>query len=218
VDPDHGAGGIDVARRGQHADPNAFPPYGEVFPNGIAGARSNGSGYVIKDPAVVAAAHDRAVAALGSATPGIPALGSAGTLPVGVHAAAWDDFQARFVTTPRRSELAGQLGPVLDALRGAGIPNAVIGGSYVTSKPAPGDVDLGYFAPTSDAARAARTALAALVERSPDVHAYPVDALLPEAPTLGVRPGSNVLEFLQQGRDHAPRGVVLLQSPAATKR
>jgi hypothetical protein len=215
VDPDHGRGGIDDARRSEGASSPAWLPTGTPFPDGVGGARSNGSGHVLRDPDVVAAAQSRAATSIDAATPGIPQLDAAGSLPRGVHTASLEEFADRFVTNDRRAELMGQLRPVLDALNGVGVPNLIVGGSFVTSKPHPGDLDVAY--PSSDAAAVtqARAALRALEGAAPEVHAYPAGELLVEAPTLkGVTPGINVLEFLQRSREGDPRGVVLLATAA----
>ncbi|MCW2959682.1 MAG: hypothetical protein JWM90_69 [Thermoleophilia bacterium] len=213
VDPDHARGGIDESRRGTGDGAKRFPAEGEPFPNGIGGARSTGTGYVIKDPAVVDAARTRAVDALAMASDGIPAANAIGDLPLGVHrAASWDEFATRFATNERRSDLLGQLRPALDALHGAGITQAIIGGSYVSTKLHPGDVDIAFMSPPEGPAQAKR-ALAALGERASEVHGYPADALLTEAPTLqGVVPGINVLEFFQRSREGNPRGVVTVST------
>jgi hypothetical protein len=209
IDPDHGRGGLDELRRGAEWNPHAYPQYGELFPAGIAGARSNGSGSVLKDPAVVDAARSRAIAALAGAGRGIPATNVAGNLPVGVHAATWAELASRFGTNQRRTDLLGQLRPALDALHGAGIERAVIGGSFVTTKELPGDVDLAFLASDAAGVSQAKRAIVQLAARASEVHAYPADALLIEAPTLaGVTPGVNVLEFFQHGREGQQRGVV----------
>lgn len=210
-DPDHGRGGYDEHRRSDGQAPAPYPAYGEPFPDGIGGARSNGAGHVLLDPDVVAGARERARDAVATAAPGVPAFNAVGDLPVGVYSTTWGDFAARFNTTPRRADLLAQLRPALDALGRAGVTQAIVGGSFVTAKPAPGDIDLAFLANGSTGVADAQQALVRLGDAAAEVHAYPADSLLVEAPTLpGVRPGINVLEFFQRSREGRDRGVVVL--------
>lgn len=213
-DVDHLRGGIDEARRSRGPG-LTFPAFGEPFPGGIGGARSNGSGLVLTDGSVVDAAAERADQAIRAASPSLPRV--TGDLPPGVHRATWSEFAERFGSTPRRQDLLGQLRPALDALHDVGVEQVVVGGSFVGAKPAPGDVDLAFVRSARASVTDAKAALAALAGRAPDVHAYPAAALLTEAPTLaGTVPGWNVLEFFQHARGGAERGVALLDTAPVT--
>src|SRR5438067_1088535 len=72
----------------------------------------------------------------------IPAFDAADNLPPGIHEASWDEFVARFGTTPRRLALLAGLKAALDALRAAGCRRAYPDGSFVTAKGEPNDVDV----------------------------------------------------------------------------
>ena len=61
-------------------------------------------------------------------------------LPIGEHAASWQDMLERFGYTPWRQLLAGML-EALRLLREAGCTRAYIDGSFVTAKDEPGDFD-----------------------------------------------------------------------------
>jgi hypothetical protein len=71
----------------------------------------------------------------------IPAFDVDGNLPPGLHAATWEEFTDRFATTPHRERLAAGLQRALRVLQSAGCRTAYVDGSFVTSKPVPGDFD-----------------------------------------------------------------------------
>jgi hypothetical protein len=61
-----------------------------------------------------------------------------------VHQADWLEFQARFCgSSPRRVWLSGRLSALVDLAAGSGkLRRVLIWGSFVTSKPAPKDLDI----------------------------------------------------------------------------
>lgn len=74
----------------------------------------------------------------------LPAFNAQGDLPAGVHSTGWKEFQSRFgLATPRRVWLFSRLQTLLKL---AGTTEKVrrvfIWGSFVTAKPAPGDIDI----------------------------------------------------------------------------
>jgi len=76
----------------------------------------------------------------------IPPFNEHGELPEGVHEATWAEFVERYGLTPQRTWLIGQFGPALRALQTAGADMVFVGGSFVTAKPDPGDIDA-YWTP-----------------------------------------------------------------------
>lgn len=66
---------------------------------------------------------------------------ASGNLPPGVHAATWDEFVARYGSTPHRLALLAGLKAALDASRTAGCERTYLDGSFVTAKAVPGDFD-----------------------------------------------------------------------------
>ncbi len=76
----------------------------------------------------------------------IPPLDSDGLLPDGVHTCTLDEIKATFGSfqkSDQRPRLMQQLGAFLVEVRASGIVRGVIvNGSFVTSKPAPNDIDL----------------------------------------------------------------------------
>jgi hypothetical protein len=74
----------------------------------------------------------------------LPELTAEGELPPGVHAADWQDFQARFGrSSSRRVWLSGRLRALLDVAATNGkLRRVFIWGSFVTAKQAPKDLDI----------------------------------------------------------------------------
>lgn len=64
-----------------------------------------------------------------------------GNLPVGEHAATWQELADRYGYTPWRRRLLEGLLLALQLLRIAGCERAYIDGSFVTAKDEPGDFD-----------------------------------------------------------------------------
>jgi len=214
MDIDHRSGGIDEARRSRGAAPVVHLPHGEQFPHGIAGARSNGNGLVLLDDQVVRAAQARATSTLDAATPGLPRLGTNGFLPAGVHATTLGELRGQFAANPARAELFDQLDRAVGALASQGVDQVVVGGSLLSAKPVPGDIDLGIRG-TKAAVAQAGAAVTALGDATRAVTLFPLEHVLTEAPTLaGKVPGWNVLEFFAHTREGAARGVALLETGA----
>ena len=62
-------------------------------------------------------------------------------LPPGIHRATMDDIRDRFAYNPHRQQLFDGLMLALQSLALAGCVRLYLDGSYVTSKPVPGDFD-----------------------------------------------------------------------------
>jgi hypothetical protein len=71
----------------------------------------------------------------------VPAVGVGGYLPVGIHLAHWTEFESCYDVTPRRHTLIRGLQLALDEFRLAGCLQVYVGGSFLTSKPDPNDID-----------------------------------------------------------------------------
>lgn len=71
----------------------------------------------------------------------IPDFDENGNLPPGIHWTDWDEFVARFATTPRRNRMMEGLKQAMEQLKSAGCRTIYINGSFVTSKPNPNDFD-----------------------------------------------------------------------------
>jgi len=71
----------------------------------------------------------------------IPAFDHTGKLPAGIHWVTWKELESRLGFTPRRMRLLAGLRTALTLLRQAGCRQVYIDGSFVTTKPQPGDFD-----------------------------------------------------------------------------
>jgi len=74
----------------------------------------------------------------------LAAFNSEGDLPAGVHAVGWAEFQERFgIQTPRRVWLLSRLRALIELAQTTGaLRRCFIWGSFVTTKPAPRDLDV----------------------------------------------------------------------------
>jgi hypothetical protein len=74
----------------------------------------------------------------------LPALNNNGELPPGVHLTDWNEFQIRFGhSSSRRVWLSSRLRALLELAASSGkLSRIFIWGSFVTSKIAPGDLDV----------------------------------------------------------------------------
>jgi hypothetical protein len=70
-----------------------------------------------------------------------------GYLPAGDHSASLDEMEQRFCGTLRRREIFKELKHVVEQLEAKGVDTIWIGGSFVTDKERPGDVDVIYEPP-----------------------------------------------------------------------
>ncbi|MBC7999635.1 MAG: hypothetical protein IAF58_16910 [Leptolyngbya sp.] len=77
-----------------------------------------------------------------SAAQGIPTLTEDGTLPPGFWHSSVEEFLARFAFNRRRKRQANRLLEALALLKEAGVASVTIGGSFVSGKPQPSDIDL----------------------------------------------------------------------------
>lgn len=72
----------------------------------------------------------------------IPALSESGYLPPGVHPATWSELEKRFGTSPHRRLLLSGLLSACSILSAVGCETIYLDGSFVSSKPVPGDFDV----------------------------------------------------------------------------
>lgn len=71
----------------------------------------------------------------------LPPFTAVGLLPPGTHRANWEELASRFGGTPKRDRLLQGLLEAATNLRDAGALVLWLDGSFVTSKPDPGDFD-----------------------------------------------------------------------------
>jgi hypothetical protein len=72
----------------------------------------------------------------------IPNLKKSGLLPTGFHHATWEEFEEKFAINQHRQVLLKELRKGLTILKSFGCNEIYIGGSFVTDKPKPGDIDV----------------------------------------------------------------------------
>jgi len=134
----------------------------------------------------------------------IPPFNEHGELPPGVHEATFAEFEDRLGFSNRRRELLGRLCGVVLALEQAGVLRVYVGGSFVTTKEAPGDIDACWdLDPLVDVSALGPEfqeggTLAGTADL-PDLH------LMPDDPEL--RLVRSVLAWSREGR---PKGIVAL--------
>lgn len=140
----------------------------------------------------------------------LPTFTAAGLLPVGIHRATWEDLCSRFGWNPRREQLLSGLLRVATNLREAGAAEIWLDGSFVTSKPEPGDFD-GVWDPSTVDTSKVDPILISKVDlfngRKLQKLKYGGELLVagPEGAT-----GLSIVEFFQRTREGQPKGIVLL--------
>jgi len=132
-----------------------------------------------------------------------------GFLPAGIHSATWAEVVARFSGSTRRLRLLEGLHAALVHLAGACCRQVFIGGSFVTAKPEPKDVDVVWDVRGVDI---------------DEVHAVFLDLNVGRTATLAIFgaeffPSSIIeadsrlpfVEFFQRRKsDHTPIGIVVV--------
>jgi hypothetical protein len=138
----------------------------------------------------------------------IPAFNSDGNLPPGVHWATWQEFAARFGTTPHRQQLLKGLKSALDSLSKAGCQTVYIDGSFVTKKENPNDFDACWDLTGVDPSLLDPILLLLNNKRVAQKAKYKGE-LFPASWTAdGV--GNAYLDFFQIDRDGNPKGIVAI--------
>lgn len=72
----------------------------------------------------------------------IPNFKKSGVLATGVHFATWDEFEKRFALNQHRQNLLASFKKGLQILHKFGCTEVYVGGSFVSDKAEPGDVDV----------------------------------------------------------------------------
>ena len=138
----------------------------------------------------------------------IPEFDAAGNLPPGVFDATWDEFVARFGTTPRRLSLLAGLKAALAALRAAGCRRAYVDGSVVTAKPDPGDFDGCWETDGVDPTRLDPVLLTFDRGRQAQKAKYGGELFFADAAADPA--GTRFIDFFQRDRSGQPKGIVAL--------
>ncbi len=138
--------------------------------------------------------------------PMLPELNKHGLLPEGIHPATWQEFSARYGTSPRRQDLLANMEALLQQAKkhAGGTEKVYVGGSFVTAKAAPTDFDMTWRISGPKIAELQKTA-PILVDRALQVKELGGQLMA----TYPNSPGDGVLGFLQRNaRLRLPVGVV----------
>ena len=138
----------------------------------------------------------------------IPAFNSDGNLPPGVHWATWQEFAARFGTTPHRQQLLKGLKSALDSLSKAGCQTVYIDGSFVTKKENPNDFDACWDLTGVDPSLLDPILL--LFDNKRVAQKVKYKGELFPASCRADRVGNTYLDFFQIDRDGNPKGIVAI--------
>lgn len=138
----------------------------------------------------------------------IPPFEASGNLPLGVHAATWQEVARRFGLTPHRRALLAGLHAALVNLRTAGCQRAYIDGSFVTAKRRPNDFDGCWDMASVDPERLDVVLLTFDRGRAAQKAKYRGElfpAQFPASPS-----GTTYLEFFQLDKEGTPKGIVAI--------
>jgi hypothetical protein len=138
----------------------------------------------------------------------LPAFEATGRLPRGVHPATWPVFVERFGTSAGRREQLMKLEAALRLLRDAGCSRVFVGGSFVTAKSEPADVDVVWDLTGVDAGALDTIFFNFEDERAAQKHRFGGE-FLPAQLVEGVT-GRSFLRFFQYTRDDEPVGIVAI--------
>lgn len=121
---------------------------------------------------------------------------------MGVHDATLPEIEERFAYSERRKQLFIAMEKVVLMLRGAKCPEIFLNGSYITTKPEPGDYDLCWeptgVVPTED--------LRKLFQEKTERKKIYLGDIFPRLPQPPYFP-DHVIEW-QTDRDDTPKGII----------
>ncbi len=144
----------------------------------------------------------------------IPDFDANGNLPPGVHSATLREIRAKFAWTVKRKRLFNGLRRALRNLAEAGVTRVWIGGSFVSDKDEPNDIDGCWddLPGPVDISKLDAVFLETSPPRSSMKRKYGVDFLIARW-RLADREaeGGTVLDFFQMDRDGDARGVILVE-------
>lgn len=130
-----------------------------------------------------------------------------GYLPPGVHDALWSDVAGRFAGNSRRARLMGGLLTACQNLAAAGCTELLLDGSFVTTKPLPGDYDGAWETAGVDPDRLDPVLLDFSNRRAAMKEKYLGD-LFPASALAA--PGVLYRDFFRRDRQGVEKGVVLV--------
>lgn len=138
----------------------------------------------------------------------IPEFRRDGKLPAGVYSADWQEFQSRFGQTLRREYLLGGLLHAIRLLKLAGCRAVYVDGSFVTTKPTPGDFDACWDIEGVEGELVAPVFFNFADGRAAQKEQFGGEFFPAQLPEGGT--GRNWLDFFQQDREGRPKGIVVI--------
>ena len=144
----------------------------------------------------------------------LPGFTSEGDLPPGVHLADWDELRSRFgSSTPRRIWLFGKLEALVAAAAGTEkLLRIFLWGSFVTAKPAPGDLDILVIMANDFETSDVVPPCSAVFESTQARSVFEADVFWARA-SIGRETLALWLETYQTSRTFRKRGIVELELP-----
>jgi len=140
----------------------------------------------------------------------IPEFDENGNLPPGVYFCEWEEFVDRFGTSDLRLRLMRGLRMAMEQLKAAGCRTIYINGSFVTSKPEPGDFDACWDLENVDIDYLRREAPKLLnsYDRAGQKAKYKGELFTSEQPVGNY--GKNSFDFFQEDRKHNRKGIIAI--------
>jgi uncharacterized protein DUF6932 len=139
----------------------------------------------------------------------LPSFDRTGKLPPGIHTVRWQELVVHLGFTPRRLRLLVGLKEALTLLKEAGCHTVYVDGSFVTSKPQPGDFDVSWVIDGVDAEKLDSVFLDFSNSRAGQKTRFLGEFFPAEFPE-GLT-GKIFLEFFQTDKETgAPKGIVAL--------
>ena len=136
-----------------------------------------------------------------------------GLLPVGEHAASWDEVVERFGWNERRRRLLDGLADALELLEAAGCRQVWLNGSFVTAKDEPGDFDACWDTDDVDLDEVDPVLLDLSAGRTAQKHRFGGE-FFPNVTEAGS--GLVFAEFFQNERDGSRKGIVVMKLEGRT--
>lgn len=138
----------------------------------------------------------------------LPGFTAGGFLPAGIHDATIGELAVRLGTNGRRLSMLEHFNVVLGRLRSEGYEAAYVGGSFVTRKARPGDLDVLFLKPGRNGLPSQSPSLdLQRLAGNRGIHLYPADGM-PDVPPLPSGRHETYLEFMQHNRALESVGIV----------
>lgn len=146
----------------------------------------------------------------------LPPFELTGRLPAGIHPATWREFVERFGASAHRRDQLTKLEAALRLLAEAGCARAFVGGSFVTTKTQPNDIDVAWDVNGVDADALDPIFFDFEDERAEQKRRFGAE-FFPAQLVEGLT-GRSFLRFFQYTRDDEPVGIVVVNLTPSRER